>query len=754
MYLNKEACMSTEAKEKLYPERLCGTEIRLLRILPTTVCKTCGYLHGPYSDSTSIHHRDCQSTTSSLSTASRDSHRDYHDECRGHGCVDCDRICCELVTLPLDEIADKFDALSYVWGDAVLKQMIDVNGISIPVTRNLEAALRRVRSTSHTDLLWVDAVCINQLDTPEKNFQVMRMKDIYSKSKEVLVWLGDATLDLADDSSSVEGAVHAMNLLESIHSVALSNELASDPDPEHMVLKGNVAFEDPQTVGLPAVHDEAWTDLKHFFKRPWFSRVWIIQEVASARKACIIVGKSAKMEWAHVNIAAMWLLHRNYIDNILGIFACYHVAYINVCRSIPVAPLLQRLSPTEDFQSTLPHDQIFARLGLTKEGQNLEAYPRLRVDYGRDWREVYRDVVRHCIETPGSFSKSTTLHVLNLVRHLRDEDGNFKWTKGQCSWIPAWNEDIQGAPIGWRVYGWKLKTTNDTDATMVESEDTRVLSLKGIVVDKIVITYPHLVQVYQDDRSFCSNVFRAVAELWSVFSSDKAATHFPPYQYMADVFTQVLCAGGVEKMRGVEASVGFYFAMYWEVGLSDKKIRSFLRKKHITGPTKKEIRTWNDLSTLSENDRTSMRRKLADAFRISISLDRVLFVTRNGLRGVGPTITLPGDDVCVLYGGKTPYIVRRVDEDVLKLGEADTSETCSARASPSKLKGFVQRMSCKKGSRGMQKVEAEDSSTASITQGRALFRFVGEGYVEGLMNGQALHLKDKGKLRETTIQLV
>jgi hypothetical protein len=757
MYLNDEACMSSEAKELLYPERLRGTQIRLLRILPTTVCKTCGYLHGVNDKCTTAYQDDSSVGGSSSDTASCNSQRDFHDECRGHGCIHCDRICCELVTLSLDGIADQYESLSYVWGDSVLKQTITVNGTSIPVTRNLEAALRRVRNTEHTDLLWVDAVCINQMDTSEKNVQVTRMKDIYSNSGAVLVWLGDATIDLDNDSTSVQQAVHAMDLLESIYLTALSNDLASDPDPLRMVLRGNVAFQDPRSVGLPAVHDEVWTDLKYFLRRPWFSRVWIIQEVATAKEACILVGKSAKMEWTHISTAAMWLMHHDYMDNIIGILNCFHIVYISNCRTIPSAALLQRLSPSEDFQSTLPHDQIFARLGMTKEGSNLEAYPRLRVDYGRDWRDVYRDVVRHCIETPGSFSRSTTLHVLNLVRHLRDDDGKFAWAKDQCSWIPAWNEDIQGSPIGWRIYGWNLKTTNDTEAAMVESADPRILSLKGILVDKIAITYPHMVQVFEDDRSFSPNVFQAVAKLWFIFSCDKKATHFPPYKHMADLFAQVLCAGGVEKLKGVEASVGMYFAMYWEAGLSDAKLSSFVKKERIRGPKKKDVRVWNDLSTVSEADRANIKTKMTNEFRVSISLDRVLYVTRNGMRGLGPTITLPGDNVCVMYGGTTPYVVREVDKDVLDLEEEanqDTEGSChqnDAAAQPSGLKAFMQRLSCS----GKGRVNESRTSNegvrvvqpVSTSQEERLYRFVGEGYVEGLMNGEALHLKDRGKLK-------
>jgi hypothetical protein len=52
--------------------------------------------------------------------------------------------------------------------------------------------------------MWIDQCCINQTDIPERNSQVLIMRDIYRGASETLVWLGEADLD--------HGA--AFNLLE------------------------------------------------------------------------------------------------------------------------------------------------------------------------------------------------------------------------------------------------------------------------------------------------------------------------------------------------------------------------------------------------------------------------------------------------------------------------------------------------------------------------------------------------------------
>jgi hypothetical protein len=90
------------------------------------------------------------------------------------------------------------------WGDPEITQCIYLGDTQVEVTVNLHAALRAVRklrgratnesSDSHVRL-WVDALCINQSDNEERSHQVRQMRQIYSRSKEVLCWVTDSPLD-------------------------------------------------------------------------------------------------------------------------------------------------------------------------------------------------------------------------------------------------------------------------------------------------------------------------------------------------------------------------------------------------------------------------------------------------------------------------------------------------------------------------------------------------------------------------------
>ena len=44
-------------------------------------------------------------------------------------------------------------------------------------------------------LFWVDAICINQADIAERSNEVARIGDIFSKARQVTVWLGPKSED-------------------------------------------------------------------------------------------------------------------------------------------------------------------------------------------------------------------------------------------------------------------------------------------------------------------------------------------------------------------------------------------------------------------------------------------------------------------------------------------------------------------------------------------------------------------------------
>lgn len=84
----------------------------------------------------------------------------------------------------------RYTALSYCWGStADTRHLIRINGLSFAVSRRLHDALCFIRDFKD-GLFWIDAICINQNDLPERAEQVKIMHRIYERAHKVIVWLG------------------------------------------------------------------------------------------------------------------------------------------------------------------------------------------------------------------------------------------------------------------------------------------------------------------------------------------------------------------------------------------------------------------------------------------------------------------------------------------------------------------------------------------------------------------------------------
>jgi Heterokaryon incompatibility protein (HET) len=177
----------------------------------------------------------------------------------------------KLIHVSLDD-DPAYDALSYTWGSPELcsKINLDSGGADLAITANLDLALRRMRARTPPGMptrIWADGICINQTDVPERNQQVRLMRRIYGQCQHGLVYLGEE----ADESDEIDGFLRR-----------LVPGIESD--------KGKIVHFHENSL-LPGENDLGWKALHSLFERPWFLRVWIIQEFALPRKVRMICGK-------------------------------------------------------------------------------------------------------------------------------------------------------------------------------------------------------------------------------------------------------------------------------------------------------------------------------------------------------------------------------------------------------------------------------------------------------------------------------
>lgn len=82
-------------------------------------------------------------------------------------------------------------ALSYSWGEQpVLVPFVVGSHEDFLISLDLHCALRNLRHEHETCYVWIDTICINQLDIPERNSQVRIMREVYACAESVCVWLG------------------------------------------------------------------------------------------------------------------------------------------------------------------------------------------------------------------------------------------------------------------------------------------------------------------------------------------------------------------------------------------------------------------------------------------------------------------------------------------------------------------------------------------------------------------------------------
>ncbi|KAM0445463.1 hypothetical protein ACHAQK_001672 [Fusarium lateritium] len=189
----------------------------------------------------------------------------------------------EATTAPNEAVPYK--ALSYTWGAVegeystqLPLPRIFVNNQVFPATDNLRMALGRIQDPNHDIMLWVDAICINQLDNCEKGRQVKQMAHIYKNAEEVLIWLGASSEEIED----------LFELVATVDRQAIStlNPRKSEQWANHchdLLERQYKSAKTPQNINV----------LRQLLSRRWFTRIWVLQEVAMARSARIICGSSS-----------------------------------------------------------------------------------------------------------------------------------------------------------------------------------------------------------------------------------------------------------------------------------------------------------------------------------------------------------------------------------------------------------------------------------------------------------------------------
>jgi hypothetical protein len=138
-------------------------------------------------------------------------------------------------------------------------------------------------------LLWIDAICINPSSRAERAQEVRRMGAIYRAAARVTIWLGQ---DAQPGDWPFRLDRHTSELTQII-----LNKLADcgSSDRDYDAVAGVLHATGDMNLAVLL--------LLRFFLRPWWLRIWVLQELAFAKTAIVVYG-SGMISWDRLTEAA------------------------------------------------------------------------------------------------------------------------------------------------------------------------------------------------------------------------------------------------------------------------------------------------------------------------------------------------------------------------------------------------------------------------------------------------------------------
>jgi hypothetical protein len=568
-----------------------------------------------------------------------------------------------------------YECLSYTWGLPELTHTVSIDGKYFAITKNLASALKNIQRYVKTELLWVDAICINQEDPEEREKQVGHMKTIYSRARQVLAYLGEQENSSQKMPAIFRRILAGLDKLRAMRTIKGAN-----------IVRNKIHTADLESLGLPSEDDPDWICITSFLSRPWFRRVWIIQEATVARELTFICGDwtvSRELIFHFISLGiihALPLGHERSASAGIAIIQLKIVADIVLCGKSAAAdynsPRSSQLSILELLQSshhenaTDPRGNIYALLGLSKERKASELHP----DYTEPVPDTYRRFAKYCIDAgQGSvllertYNPGSNLNLPSWVPDWRNRHMPF-------SNLAPWND------VGFGRKGLYVNAGGGFPNMRIGPCRQRLLS-KGYIVDEIKIVGSAkigMVGRYEGEstshggdagfRDSLEDVLECFEEIGRFLSVRESYPNAEPKDevlwrtLLCNQETGTLREAPAEYRTMVEALLG-YFKL---TSVSNPEMTTIFSRlsaclSHI-----------QDLTANIGNEGPGILFHQAVQFITWMCLacqGRSRCLTQQGYVGQVPEITQPGDVICIIAGAVVPFTLRRKEDGYVLLGQ-------------------------------------------------------------------------------------
>ncbi|KAF2097656.1 hypothetical protein NA57DRAFT_58224 [Rhizodiscina lignyota] len=601
----------------------------------------------------------------------------------------------------------KYTTLSYTWGDKSRLWPFRVDGKALLIPESLQPFMDILREEADFKDMWwwIDSICINEDDIIEKSSQVAQMGAVYFYAAETIIWLGPASAD-SDD---------AINFLRKLS----GRRWKFDREP-----RGSEAELARKLIASGLREDKyqaKWDAVDSLLLRPWWTRVWTVQELVLSRDVRFYCG-SSNMTLRNFSSAlyALWLCtplgsgdfpisKAAYTPawNRRRIFQWFQENEVRQEKGTTQLPLklIALVAFVSDHLATDIRDRIYSLLGLASD------YALIRPDYHLSAEAVFRQFVLAFIK------RYKSLDIVCFAQIFRNLDPHVR--NSLPSWVPDWRVNIEpmvtplmvsqsaGAHIGnlrplKKASDYSISySAADSSLPPEDIEDDGTLHCKGVLIDTLEELGTYIsgseenfettksspksrVPPRNDSRrneasithNLAASVMKDICRCLVLDRKDRYLSHPAPIeQYVRDF--QRFCSVALSNPAGVDRMFGAWLSSNMSLNIRGHSLEVIVNQAAAAIGV-------SDVDLFNRDDWDSFLARFRDT---TLKMARRLSTTKKGYLAMAPAIAQPEDIICVLHGCSVPLVLRP-------------------------------------------------------RTGKATYEFIGECYVDGFMNGEALRNAD------------